>query len=193
MFSLQGAAAIPDYSTRDVYFTPRKGSEMKKAVPGAELAVYSRICELVSKYGAPRIISHMFSKSPLWIILLQDPQKLNSGHWMGLSIHPGKKEIYFFSTYGGKPDFEKNKWLKEDDQIMSGQNTNALNDGLKEMAKNGWTIHYNDHPYQFEGDGSATCGIWTAAFLNSGLNPDQFYLFNLFHNMGAEDYFRAYF
>ena len=99
---------------------------------------------------------------------------MNSGHWMGLSIHPERREIYYFSTYGGKPDIEKNKWLARDDRIRSDQYVDVFNDGLKQLQQQGWAIHYNDQHYQKPGDATATCGIYTAAFLRSGLNPDEF-------------------
>ena len=178
----------------DIMYKPRTNVELENATRHrAPICVYSAVCDMVKKHGVGRTLSIMFQRSPNWIILLQDPKDMDSGHWMSLSIHPAKKEIYFFSTYGGKPDFEKNQWLTEDDQIQSGQNTNALNDALKQMALRGWTIHYNNHKYQKEGDKTATCGIWVAAFLNSGMNPDQFYAFNKRYGLDAVDYYRMYF
>lgn len=177
----------------EVYTKPRTGDEMQRATGGVPIALYSRVCDLVDRYGVGRVLSHMFSKSPKWIILLQNPKKMNSGHWLGLEIFPATKEIMFFSSYGGKPDVEKLEWIPEDLQILSSQNTNALNDGLKLMARRGWTVHYNDHPFQFEGDNTATCGIWTAAFLNSGMNPEAFYYYSMFNNYGPEEYFQMYF
>lgn len=176
----------------EIFFKPRTGEEMVKATH-APIYLYSQMCENVERSGVGRVLSDLFSKSPKAVILLQNPSRMSSGHWMGLSIKPATKEIYFFSSYGGRPDFEKNEWLSEDSRIQSGQNTNALNDGLKQMAERGWKVHYNDHPYQFVGDGSATCGIWTAAFLNSDMNPDEFWTFNHLNHLGARDYFFAYF
>ena len=155
---------------RDIYFTPRKGREVLAASPpGTRLYLYS---DLASDPRQP--LDVLLSMGRNNIILLQDPDKMNSGHWIALSIHPETREVYFFSTYGGMPDREKIKWLSSADLMRSGQKRNVLNDALKELAMLGWTIYYNDYPYQVEGDNTATCGIWSAAFLNSGMNPDQF-------------------
>lgn len=182
-----------------IIYTPRTGEEMTRASHGAPIYLYSDLCRIVQRCGIRGTLGRMFKQSPNSIILLQDPSRMNSGHWMGLSIHPERHEIYYFSTYGGKPDVEKNEWLSEDDQRESNQNTDIFNDGLKQMQKEGWTIHYNDHPYQKEGDGTATCGIYTVAFMRSGLNPDQFYEFTKRLKAShpsrdpAVDYYKAYF
>ena len=76
--------------------------------------------------------------------------------------------------YGGKPDNEKIAWMNEDDLRSSGQYLNIFRNGLRDLQKHGWTIHYNDYPYQIEGDHTAVCGIYTAAFLRNGKNPDVF-------------------
>jgi len=177
----------------EIFFKPRSGEEMTKATHGAPIYLYSSLCESVKKHGIGRVLSRMFSRSPNSLILLQDPEEMNSGHWMSLSIHPGRREIYFFSTYGGKPDAEKNRWLTEDEQRTSKQSIDILNDGLKQMAKRGWTVHYNDHKYQYEGDKTATCGIWVAGFLNSGMNPEDFWRYNTAYHLGPIDYYNAYF
>lgn len=166
---------------------------MLDATPGAEIAMYSNLCRLVREHGIQRVLRMMLQKSHKWIILLQDPFNKRSGHWMGLNILPSRREIYFFSSYGGKPDAEKLQWIPNILLVLSDQDVNALNDGLYEMKLWGWKVHYNDHPYQFPGDRTATCGIWTSAFLNSDLNPDQFWDLNKNAHVGAEDYFRMYF
>ena len=89
-----------------------------------------------------------------------------------------KRDIYFFSTYGGKPDVEKLQWMKDDDLLESGQDINIFSSGLKSLQDHGWTIHYNDYPYQKPRDNTAFCGIMTAAFINSNQNPDEFEEFN---------------
>lgn len=168
-----------------IYYQPRTGTEVLKAAPpGTRLYLYS---DLASDPRPPLEV--------LWdmgldnLILLQDPDKMTSGHWMALSFHPERREVYFFSTYGGMPDKEKMAWMNHYDLIRSGQRRNVINDGLKELAKKGWTIHYNDHKYQKEGDKTATCGIWSAAFLNSRENPDEFFE----DHLPVEDYYSMYF
>lgn len=159
----------------DIVYKPRDGDEMTNAaLHRAPVYKYSELCELAEKYGSARMLSKMFQRSDNNIILLQDPSNMNSGHWISVSRNPSKKQIYFFSTYGGKPDVEKIRWIPEDDLYESGQIINIFNDGLRDCQKHGWEIHYNDFPYQVEGDHTATCGIYTIAFLRSGKTPDEF-------------------
>ena len=135
---------------------------------------YSEICKEAEELGSLRTLLKMFNRSNDCLVLLQDPKKMTSGHWLSVSRKPEKREIYFFSTYGGKPDREKISWMDTDDLKKSGQQINIFNDAMKELQSQGWEIHYNNYPYQKEGDHTATCGIYTSAFLRSGLNPDQF-------------------
>lgn len=160
---------------KNIIFTPRSGDEMEAAtLHKVPIYKYSDLCKLGQKQGPTRMLSHMFRRSKDNIILLQDPSDMNSGHWISVSMNTPKKEIYFFSTYGGKPDAEKVSWMKEDELRESGQYMNIFNEGLHDLQRHGWTIHYNDFPYQKVGDNTATCGIFTAAFLRSGKNPDEF-------------------
>lgn len=177
----------------DIFHEPRTGKQVLEAVPGAELAMYSNLNMLAKIYGIRRLLSMMMKRSDKWIILLENPMKRGTGHWMGLRIYPERHEIHFFSTYGGKPDAEKIEWIPQYLLEHSDQDLNVFNDGLKQLFYEGWNVHYNDHPYQFPRDGTATCGIWTAGFLNSDLNPDQFYLYNIKNHLGAQNYFNAYF
>lgn len=164
-----------DKREHDIIYKPRDGEEMEHAAANtAPIYKYSDLVELAEKHGSNRLLAMMFKRANNNIILLQDPSNMDSGHWISVSRNPKKKEIYFFSTYGGKPDVEKNKWINEDDLIESGQLLNIFNDGLRSAQEHGWEIHYNDYPYQKEGDKTAVCGIYTAAFLRSGLNPDEF-------------------
>ncbi|MBO7713101.1 MAG: hypothetical protein J6S85_05995 [Methanobrevibacter sp.] len=161
---------------KDIIYNPRTGTEMERALQGkVPIYKYSELCDMAKRHGPPsRVLAHLFNYSPQMVILLQDPKNMSSGHWISVSQNPQKKEIYFFSTYGGKPDAEKVEWLTEDDLKESGQFCNIFNDSMREYQKRGWEIHYNDFPYQTSGDHTATCGIYTAAFLRSGSNPDEF-------------------
>lgn len=162
-------------SVHDIMFKPRSGDEMEEATLNkVPVYTYSELCEMGEKHGPRAMLAQMFKKSNDNIILLQDPKNMNSGHWISVSRNPRKKEIYFFSTYGGKPDNEKIAWMSEDDLRSSGQYLNIFRDGLRDLQKHGWSIHYNDYPYQIEGDHTAVCGIYTAAFLRNGKNPDVF-------------------
>lgn len=160
---------------RDIIFKPRTGEDMDHALlHRVPILKYSDLCKLAEKFGPTRMLAHMFRRSDDNVILLQDPSNMDSGHWISVSRNVPRKEIYFFSTYGGKPDVEKLKWMNEDELRKSGQFINIFNDGLRDLQQHGWEIHYNDHHYQKPGDKTAVCGIYTAAFLRSGKNPDEF-------------------
>lgn len=160
---------------KKIIFSPRTGYEMECAMQHrTPIHKYSDLCQIAKRTGAARMLAHMFKQSDTNIILLQDPQNMNSGHWISVSRDPKKHEIYFFSTYGGKPDIEKMRWISEDDLIESGQIMNIFIEGLRDAQKHGWEIHFNDYPYQKNGDKTAVCGIYTVAFLRSGANPDEF-------------------
>ena len=158
-----------------IKYEPRSGEDMERAtLHKVPIYKYSDLCTLAKKNGPATMLAHMFKRSDDNIILLQDPVKMNSGHWISVSRNLPKKEIYFFSTYGGKPDAEKVEWMSDDELHESGQLMNIFNEGLHAMQGHGWEIHYNDYPYQKPDDDTATCGIYTAAFLRSGKNPDEF-------------------
>lgn len=164
---------------------PTSGEEVLRAAPrGTKLYLYSDLAN--DPRDAETVLRSLGRNS---LILYQDPDRMNSGHWVSLSFHPKRKEVYFFSSYGGMPDREKISWVNPYKLFLSGQIRNVINDGLKSLAEKGWTIHFNDFPFQHVGDGSATCGIWSTAFLNSGLNPDEF----AENHRSVEYYFRKYF
>ena len=123
------------YEKRIIY-EPRSGGEMMEAtLHHVPIYKYSELCKLGQKHGATRMLSHMFRRSDENIILLQDPSNMDSGHWLAISRNVPKRAIYFFSTYGGKPDVEKIKWMNEDDLRESGQFMNIFNDGFVFMIQ----------------------------------------------------------
>ena len=178
-----------------ILYTPRTGDEVQMATRGnPPIYLYSKLCDEMKACGDPvNVLHRMFQKSLKNIILLQSPKRPNSGHWCSLSMDPHSKSIYFFSSYGGRPDEEKNIWISRQGQILSGQDSNLLNDGLKQLAKQGWTIHYNQYPYQMKGDHTATCGIWMVGFLNSNMNPDDFFRHCVRYNITVNDLYHLYF
>lgn len=176
-----------------VYFNPRTGEEVSRSCGGAPIYLYSELAEEMKRGGAFDVLCNIMRRSLKNFILVQDPDEMTSGHWTALEFVPDKQEVYFFSSYGGKPDEEKNKWIPFTARSASGQVLNVLNDGLKEFAKRGWTVHYSQYKYQVPGDDTATCGIWASAFMNSGLNPDEFHRTTKRRRLTAKDYFDAYF
>lgn len=169
------ATSYHNEEEKNIIYKPRSGDEMKYAMKNqAPIILYSDLCALAKKFGPSRTLANLFKQYQNAIILLQDPYNMSSGHWTSISYHPDRKEIYFFSSYGGKPDVEKLKWINKADLAASGQNINILNDALRAFQQHGWEIHYNDFHYQKSNDHTAYCGIYTVAFLRSGANPDVF-------------------
>lgn len=164
-----------DKREKDIIYKPRSGDEMMEAtLHKVPLHTYSDLCKQAENIGASRLLSALFRSAEQHIVLLQDPSNMQSGHWFSISRDLPRKSMYFFSTYGGRPDREKIAWISKKDLDKSGQLLNIFNDSLKELQKHGWEIHYNDYPYQKPKDDTAVCGIYTVAFLRSGKNPDEF-------------------
>lgn len=180
-----------------IIYTPRSGSEMQKATNNVPIYLYSELCQRAKREGSLGLLVNMANRCLDNVILLQDPDNMRSGHWTSLSFHPERREIYFFSTYGGKPDVEKNAWLAARDLRSSGQDINILNDGLKQLQQKGWKIHYNEYRYQNVGDDTACCGIYTAAFLRFGQDPEKFWDVNRKIKASGQDpavvYYKKYF
>lgn len=165
---------------REILYKPRTGQEVVDAclVP-VRIYLYSDLVDKMKRAGdATAVLYDMCRQCKNNLILVQDPKKMNSGHWTALTFHPENRSIYFFSSYGGRPDEEKNMWIPKADLLRSGQDANIFNDGLRDMMrKQKWVIHYSQYPYQRVGDNTATCGIWCAAFMSTKLNPDEFHDF----------------
>ncbi len=179
----------------DILYKPKTGDQVRAATYShPPIYLYSELVEKMKKRGARNVLIDMAQRNSDSLILVQDPKNLRSGHWTCLSFHPEKREVYFFSSYGGKPDVEKNQWLPQSGLMRSGQDLNVFNDGLKDlMRRDNWTIHYSQYPYQVVGDGTATCGIWCAAFMNSGLNPDEFNHYVRYGGYDPISFYRMYF
>lgn len=178
-----------------IIYQPKSGLEVRSAIYShPPIYMYSKLVSLMRRYGAKQVLYKMASQNRDALILVQDPKNPRSGHWTSLSFHPDTKEAFFFSSYGGKPDVEKNQWIARDGLLRSGQDLNVFNDGLKQlMVEDGWLIHYNQIPYQKVGDNTATCGIWCAAFINSDMNPDEFYDYVKRHHQTPLSFYRQYF
>lgn len=168
----------------DAYFKPRTAEEIVGATPGADYYVYVDLCK--DRRHAADILLSLPEKS---FILISSPTDKHKGHWVAISRDTTNRKIFYFDSYGYGPDRAKMKWLTPQQLRQSGQMRNLFNDGLKELCRRGWEVHYNDVKYQVEGDLSATCGIWASAFLNSEVNPDVFAA----HPPDLRNYYRVYF
>lgn len=178
-----------------ILYYPKTGEQVRNAIhTHPPIYLYSDLVKRMRAFGAADVLYQMGARNVDSLILVQDPKNPRSGHWTCLSFHPEKRQIYFFSSYGGKPDAEKNQWLPQDGLLRSGQDLDVFNDGLKTlMLRDNWEIHYNQYPYQVVGDQTATCGIWCAGFLNSRLNPDEFNTYIKYGGYDPITFYRMYF
>lgn len=148
-----------------------------KPVSGREISILSGTNAVytfrdIIHYARHHPLSSLFDPRTNALIALYE-WRPGIGHWVGIRLVPELHEAYFFSSYGNKPDRELN-YLSPRMRRESGQALNLFNDFLLNLHLRGWTIYYNDYPYQRSGDGTATCGRWLAKFLRSGMNPDEF-------------------
>lgn len=181
-------------SSKEILTKPRTGAEVQNATfSHPPIYLYSELDKMAAKRRSVDVLRKMMKRNKDSIILVQDPKNMHSGHWTSLSFIPEKKKAYFFSSYGGKPDVEKNEWIPNDALEQSNQAINVINDGLKYLAKHGWEVHYSQYPYQKAGDNTATCGIWCTAFMNSGLNPDEFHELVKYGGYTPEFFYQLYF
>lgn len=130
-----------------------------KIVKYNEIPFYKNIEQLLNPYGNV-------------VILLET--KHDFGHW--ICIKMTGNVISFFDSYGDFPDQQKKfvnaKFLKD-----SGQKFNIICKMLDEASYK-YTIEFSDRRLQNLDDLSiATCGLWCAVFIKSGMLVDEFYDF----------------
>lgn len=178
---------MPKYSpTR-----PTTDKQLSVASNGVPIYLYNKISK-ESPLNLPYMLGGR-NLNPAMIVLIQDPKSPSVGHWVCVVYNKRRDEYYFFSSYGGRPDEEKNSFISPQDQIISGQNNNFISDGLRYLYSLGKKIHYNEFEYQKIGDKTATCGIWCVAFILSNMNPTEFFHFVKNKKLSAKDFFYLYF
>lgn len=124
----------------------------------------------IKKFGS---INELLGKYKKCVILYLNSE--NYGHWT--CIYEYKNTIYFFDSYGIKPNGELN-WLPNNLNIKLRQNHKKLLWLLYESKKN---IEYNEYQLQKFGDGINTCGKWVVFRLkNPHISVEKFK--NLFYN-----------
>lgn len=171
-------------------YQPTTGEQVRRASHGVPIYVYSEIANLNPVF-LPELLGGKYKKA--MIVLVQDPRNPSVGHWTCVVYNPRNDEYYFFSSYGGRPDEEKNSYIKESDLLSSNQINNFISDGLRILFDQGKKIHYNEYEYQTIGDNTATCGIWCVAFILSGMNPTQFHNFVIKNKLTAKDFYYNFF
>lgn len=173
-------------------FSPKRAtsdSEVYNASHGTPVYLYSEIANI----NPANLLNLLGGPHDSMIILVQDPKDPTVGHWTAVVYNIRKDEYYFFSSYGGRPDEEKNCYMSERERAISGQSNNVISDALKSLYLRGKKIHYNEFPYQKVNDGTSTCGIWAVAFILSGMNPTQFHKYILRNHLTAEKLWYKYF
>jgi hypothetical protein len=110
----------------------------------------------------PTIESALEPNGRLVILYEQLP---NIGHWVCLYWGPSDDDefgtIYFFDSYGIKPDDEQH-WIDVEFRQKNWQDRRYLSQLLAETPAE---IEYNEYPLQGKGDNIGTCGKWVIARL----------------------------
>lgn len=171
-------------------FRPTTGNEVGRASYDVPVYLYSNIANL-NPIDLPKLLGG--KRNQAMIILIEDPKTPDVGHWTCVVYNSKTDEYYFFSSYGGRPDEEKNSFIRESDLLASNQAKNFISDGLRILFDQGKKVHYNEYEYQTIGDNTATCGIWCVAFILSGMNPTQFHNFVTHNKLTAKDFYNKYF
>lgn len=140
---LNGNAPIYDAMSDD---------DLRKYFPNAKVVKYSEIPKGV---GA----EDWLTKAGDVVYILYEAE-LNTGHWV--AIARAKDAIYYFDSYGNKPDVPLN-WTSEELRKVLGQDVPVL---TKMFSITKLPVYYNDFDYQTKKDMNvATCGRWATAFL----------------------------
>jgi len=94
-----------------------------------------------------------------------------SGHYVTLIRNKANRTIYFFDSYGGKPDVDQKKYAMNRDELYDEEH-NSL---IKLLLKKGWNVDYNHVPLQASSPDVATCGRWgLTRVMWKHLTNDQF-------------------
>lgn len=111
------------------------------------------------------------------IILIRTSDR--RGHWVSISCNPRLRSIYYFSSFGTIPDYDKEELISPSVNKRLQQNTNAISRILKKyfLEERGFIIRYNQYRYQDPADmDDNSCGLWCVLFLNSGTDEENFNL-----------------
>jgi hypothetical protein len=91
-----------------------------------------------------------------------DEHYKSGSHWVALYVNLQKKQIYFFDSYGIKPDKRIKKLMKR------------IKKSMKEMAnanKSEIDLRYNKHRHQFK---NSECGVYSINFILRLLKGETF-------------------
>lgn len=129
-----------------------------------------RYSDIIAQETLPGILgSH--DDAIIWMANAKTP---TIGHWTCVRLEERAKRVTYFSSYGGKPDEEKNRKMTEEELIATKQLPNWLLHQLNLLRRMGYSIHYNDVEYQKNGDRSQSCGAWVAHYLTFAGSVEDF-------------------
>ena len=137
---------------------------VKRAIP------LWRYSDIIKKEALPDILGP-HGDAIIWMANAKTPEV---GHWTCVKMEERAKRVTFFSSYGGKPDEEKNMKMTEEELIRTNQLPNWLLHQLQLLRRMGYSIHYNDAKYQVTGDRSMSCGAWVAHYLTFPASVESF-------------------
>jgi hypothetical protein len=95
-------------------------------------------------------------------------------HWVALYINLAKKQIYFFDSYGIKPEKEIREFMARCANYMTGSNMtggNKYNDKNCLYEKGSVDIRWNKTRHQ---RGGSECGVYSISFILRLLNGQEF-------------------
>lgn len=96
------------------------------------------------------------------IIFNLDESWKDGSHWVGLYADSKKGQVYFFDSYGIKPEYRIRKLIRR----MSNNLIELLNVKPSEL-----TIEYNDIRHQY---GDSECGVYSVNFIERMLEGESF-------------------
>lgn len=146
-FSKNGSVKDDD----DIIYDAMSDADLQKYFPRAKILKYNELPRGVS-------VEDFMKVGEVLYILYES--NFNSGHWVCLAR--GKDAVYYFDSYGNKPDVPL-KWNSAEKNIELNQEEPIL---TKMFSITKTPVYYNDFDYQNKNDKDvATCGRWATAFL----------------------------
>jgi hypothetical protein len=114
-------------------------------------------------------------KSKIGVVFNLDKHYQGGSHWVALYTDLNKKQIYFFDSYGIKPNKEIKEFMAKIANYLTNSKTYTASNILKEQNKysGGSTIdiRYNTMEHQ---KGGSECGVYSISFILRLLNGEPF-------------------
>lgn len=105
------------------------------------------------------------NKKRLGMVINLDEHDKSGSHWVGLFTDLAKKKLYFFDSYGHKPDKQIKTFMKKVANYFK-KNTNLAEGSVKKSD-----IKYNKIRHQYKG---SECGVYSMNFIIRLLRGEDF-------------------